>query len=259
MKIPYKIVIKEPVSKDNIDEIKHIVEESFQEIDSKLNGWNNSSEISLWNSSKSLEPIVVSSTLISILQICDTAYKMTEGAFDPTLGKITRAWKMSLRLGRLLSDKEVDEYAGACGWDKIVIGNNTLQKTHPDIALDLDGISKGYFCDICIEKLKNAGYQHILIEWGGEVKALGGPFNILTEGKITPITDTSIATSGPRYQLYPVSINGTMSIYSHFINPKTLRPFIIKNGYLPESFTTQSCALSDALATAYFIKKHLSY
>ncbi|MCH9617519.1 MAG: FAD:protein FMN transferase [Chlamydiia bacterium] len=256
MGIPYKVIVRDASTKKESKEIQGIVDETFKLIDEKLNGWNKHSEIALWNQSKSTLPIKVSPTLLTIIKLCDQAHTLTDGAFDPSLGKLIHAWKMSLRIGKPLSKREIDQIAPSLGWDKVIIGDGTLQKSHPEIEIDLDGISKGYFCDLCIENLKQAGYLQALVEWGGEVKTAGGPFKVLSGTEIIHLTNSSIATSGPKYQIYPISQGSNTLIYSHFIDRKTMTPVQFNTNGDSQSVILESCALADALATAKFTKNH---
>lgn len=257
MGIPYKVIIKDKLTKKQTKQVYDIIDNSFKVIDHTFNGWNSYSEISLWNNSKSTRPIKISARLFDLVKLCDKAHSMTNGAFDPSLGKLIHAWKMSLRIGKLLSDQEVQKIAPAVGWNKVIIGESTLQKTHPDLSLDLDGISKGYFCDLCIQRLKDAGYKNALVEWGGEIKTLDGPFKVLCGDKIINLTNSSIATSGTKFQLYPISIDSNTLIYSHFIDPNSLVPVLFDGKRDSTSVILESCALADALATSSFLTSSL--
>ncbi len=46
--------------------------------------------------------------------------RLTNGAFDPTLGPCIRLWKKSRRLGILPSGEERECALRACGWEKVV-------------------------------------------------------------------------------------------------------------------------------------------
>ena len=93
LSIPYKIIFQQSLNKETRLLIKETIENTFEEIDSKLNHWNKNSEISKWNNSPSLNPIKISKLLYQLLQICDTSHKNTSGKFDPSLGKMIQLWK----------------------------------------------------------------------------------------------------------------------------------------------------------------------
>ncbi|MCH9812254.1 FAD:protein FMN transferase [bacterium] len=247
MGIPYSVKIRN--SNLQKEQIEQVIEECFALIDTTMNGWNPSSEISRWNASKDCSPTPISPALFEILQIADAAYTQSRGYFDPSLGKAIRRTKKLLKIGQLLSDMEISALYPSVGWDKVVLHDHSLQKLHPEVEIDLDGISKGYFCDICTQKIKELGASHVLVEWGGEVKVAGGPFRVLSGGNILHITNSALATSGYRYQLYPVKEGSSYTIYSHFLDPNTLKPIPIAQ--LPEEFTQKhpSCAMADALST----------
>lgn len=253
MGIPYKVIVKDSnLSKNNLSLVQAMIENTFDDINNTINHWNKNSEISSWNRSKSLAPIKTSPLLLDIMNIAHNAYKLSCGKFDPSIGKATRLWKQSLKLGCLLTNEEIETLKLSCGLDKIIIGKDSIQKKHPDLEIDLDGITKGYFCDILAKKFSDIGLKNFLVEWGGEIKIVGGPFKILVEDRILTLSDTSIATSGPSFQLYPIKDSKT--IYSHFIDPKTLRPIAIKNFKKSVSKTSVSCAIADALATSDYVK-----
>lgn len=252
MGIPFKVIVKN-VKKEDHEIIAKAVDLCFEEIDTKLNGWNKNSEIALWNAQKSTKPIKISNSLHEIIEICDLAHEKTSGRFDPSLGKIIAKWKQVLKMGAFLSNTEIMRLAPSLGWDKISIyRDGYLQKHHKDVEIDLDGISKGYFCDICIKHLENKGFTRVLVEWGGEIKTLGD-FKVLIKGKIVPISNISVATSGYKYQIYPIDLDGTLSIYSHFIDPKTYKPIIVQGLEQEETIFHKSCALADALATSKYL------
>lgn len=246
MGMAYKILIREKISHQILTKIKKITKKTFDEVDITLNHWNKNSEISQWNNSRSTKPKEISPFLLEAIKIADQVHKLSDGKYDPSTGKVIHLWKMSLRMGKTLSEKELAPYKDSTGWDKVVIHKSSIQKMHPDLEIDLDGIAKGYFCDILTQRLREFGLKNFLVEWAGEIKVSGGPFNILSQGKIISLKDQAIATSGPCFQIY--SVNKT--IYSHFIDPKTLRFIEIKDPSFSNSITSDSCAIADGLATA---------
>ncbi|MCH9621477.1 MAG: FAD:protein FMN transferase [Chlamydiia bacterium] len=253
MGMRYMVLFKEKLNPSTRQIIQTIIDETFKEIDSTLNHWNNNSEISKWNHSTSTKPISISPLFLKAIRIADKAYTLTNGKYDPALGRATHQWKTSLRLGKFLSHDEIELLKKSCGWDKVIIKNNTLQKNHCDLKLDLDGLTKGLLCDILSEKIQRLHFNNFLVEWSGEIKCVGGPFKILVDKEINSLSDLSIATSGTLYQSYQITKNKKITTYSHFINPKTLTPFKVADLEKSKSVTHKSCSLADALATSNII------
>lgn len=250
MGMAYKILIREKISTKTLKKIQLITKNTFDEIDKTLNHWNTNSEISVWNESSSTNPQKISPFLYNAIKIADNIYHLTRGKYDPSTGKVIHLWKMALRMGKVIPEKELSLYKDSTGWDKIRLNKFFLQKLHPDLQIDLDGITKGYFCDILTTRLKKIGLKNFLVEWAGEIKAEGGPFYVLSQGKVIPLKDQSIATSGPSFQLYSID----NSLYSHFIDPASLRCLKVKEVSNSESIINKSCAVADGLATASVIK-----
>ncbi len=251
MGMAYKVLFREKVAKASVE---NLIDTIFYEIDTKLNRWNKDSELAKWNSNTSVEPILASFLFIDLTRRANLAYQLTDGLYDPSLGAVIHAWKMSLRLGFTLTLEEVNAFKKSSGWEKVVIHENAIQKLHPNLELDFDGILKGYFCDLLSEELKKIGYNNFLVEWAGEIKVTNGPFKILAGKEILSLTNQAIATSGPTYQLYPIKKDGKIIFYSHFVDPKTLQALTFEDPNLSKSIVHPSALYADALATASIIK-----
>jgi thiamine biosynthesis lipoprotein len=251
MGMAYKVLFREKVAKASVEKL---IDTIFYEIDTKLNRWNKDSELAKWNSNTSIKPIPASFLFVDLARRANLAYQLTHGLYDPSLGSVIHAWKMSLRLGSILTSAEVNSYKKCSGWKKVIIHEEAIEKLHPNLELDFDGILKGYFCDLLSEELKKIGYNNFLVEWAGEIKVTGGPFKILAGKEILSLTNQSIATSGPTYQLYPILKDGKTIFYSHFVNPKTLQALTFEDPTLSKSIVHPSALYADALATAAVIK-----
>jgi FAD:protein FMN transferase len=249
MGMRYMVLFKSKLSTTQQSQVIKTIEALLEEIDSTLNRWNKNSEISKWNHSSTTQPTKISPLLLKALLVSDQVHKMSSGLFDPTLGKAIHEWKMALRTGQLLGGNEVQSLKISTGWNKIKISGQTLQKTLPNIELDFDGITKGLFCDILTANLQKLGFKNFLVEWAGEIKISGGPFKILSGESILTLENTSIATSGPNYQLF--NVHG--KLYSHFVSPETLLPIEIKDPKKNRHSINESCAIADGMATSLFL------
>lgn len=87
--------------------------------------------------------------------------EMTGGAFDPTLGELTRLWAFD-RGGRLPDRKEIDAALKNSGFEKISVSGNELKGSR-GMTLDLGAIAKGFCLEKAAEILKEKGYRKFLI------------------------------------------------------------------------------------------------
>ncbi|MCX7832243.1 MAG: FAD:protein FMN transferase, partial [Actinobacteria bacterium] len=94
---------------------------------------------------------------VSIKLALDLA-RETDGAFDPTIGFLTKAWSFD-KGGRLPNRKEISSALKNSGYHKVsLIKNNLLNPSGP-LMIDLGGIAKGYCLDIAANYLEKKGYK----------------------------------------------------------------------------------------------------
>lgn len=102
--------------------------------------------------------VPVSPELERVLLLALNYARLTNGAFDPTLGPCIRLWKKSRRLGVLPSDEEREGALRACGWEKLSVRKGMAVKAVSGMRLDLGGMGKGFAVDRMAEMLKTRVY-----------------------------------------------------------------------------------------------------
>ena len=158
------------------------------------------------------------------------------------------------------SEEEIQTILPAIGWDRVHLDAGLFSKDHDLTSLDLGGIAKGYCVDLLIERLQEAGYRHLFVEWGGEVRAAGRhpqnrPWKIFISrlGDHNPdhavaqldLCDQAIATSGDYMQFWRVGDK----VYCHIIDPKTHRPLLCSQTSIASSSVLAStCTFADGIA-----------
>lgn len=262
-------------------------------IDLTLKGVNQSmsiysptSEISRFNQTKgpdssrdadySASPFPISEGFYQVMRTGQTLYRLTGGAWDATLKPLIDLWGFGTKQQRktLPSPQTVQTILKQIGFNHIEISlpdktPHTLQKrTHP-ISLDLGSIAKGFGVDALATLLKRQGYDHFLVEIGGEVVTAGEKRNgkAGTPGKSWvvginrpdkggnpnavylsfPLKDAALATSGDYRNFY--EIQGEP--YSHIIDPVSGYP--VTNGVVSASVIAENCTFADGLATALMV------
>jgi FAD:protein FMN transferase len=179
------------------------------------------------------DPVKVSDELFFILQKAEETSRLSDGAFDVTVGPVVKLWRLSRRSQRLPDPEKLSAARDLVGWKNVKLDakGQTVQLLKAGMQLDLGGIAKGYAGDEAIAVLKNHGIDRALVAGGGDIVASGPPpgadgWTIAiapldeSDGKSGPtltLHDAAVSTSGDAEQY--VEIDGKR--YSHIVDPKT--------------------------------------
>lgn len=186
--------------------------------------------------------------------------KLSEGAFDISIGALTELWDIPNNDSIIPVQNDIEAAAATVGYDQIVIDGNTVTLKNPDMMLDLGGLAKGYAADAMKEYLNANGAHEGFINLGGNVLTLGEkadgstyrigirkPFS--ESGEIitaVEVDDKSIVTSG-RYERY---FEKDGRIFHHILNPDTGYPY--DNDLNGVTILSDSSMEGDALSTICF-------
>lgn len=214
------------------------------------------------------EMVPISHDLWSNLAACMEIAGASNGAFDVTIGEVTRLW--NLDTWSVLEDKsnfelpsseQLQEMLQNTGYEKIQLEEDKIS-LRDEVQLDLGAVGKG----IALDEIKQLLEQQK--EVTGAVVSVGG--SILTYGqkpdgsswkvRIVNPNDTAshlgtlslngqwcVSTSGD-YERY-VEVDGVR--YHHIIDPATGYP--ADSGVRGVTILTKDGLLSDALSTACFV------
>lgn len=200
-------------------------------------------------------------------------WRATEGAFDPTVLPLVKAWGLGKEGRAALDTAAVDSIMSFVGMDRIAVDERwregraevpliTYRKFDHRVRFDPNGIAQGYTVDLVAFMLQGQGIDDYMVEIGGEVRAQGlndkgTPWTIQidkpVEGKghvqqaVVPLADRSLATSG-NYRKF-IEVDGRR--YGHTIDPRSGRPAL--NALLSATIIADDCATADALATAMLV------
>jgi len=272
MTIDYHIIVN--CSDKDQQPIKRMINETFREIDRIYNNWNPHSEISTVNRLKAYEIISISPELDHFLHLTGRIVQLTKGRFDPTIEPLLQMWKSHLQRGETPSQQDMDHIRPAVGWNHLHFKEGILFKDHDQTRVDFGGIAKGYCVDLLVERIVKAGFNDILVEWGGEIRAQGRhseerPWNIFVgrlndtdpQNAITKISleNQSVATSGDYIQNWTITHNGVETVYFHIIDPRTGNPLKSTTSTVASATVmAPTCLLADALAKGAMIHTSLS-
>ncbi|MEZ6013521.1 MAG: FAD:protein FMN transferase [Planctomycetota bacterium] len=206
-------------------------------------------------------PIALSSALWEHLAFALDVAARTEGAFDPTLGTLTRLWRRSARLGELPSPARLAEARAVAGYAHVALdpARPALSFDAPGVRLDLGGSAKGEALDRAFEVLSSRGFSRVLIDGGGDLR-LGAPPRGEPGWRVelAPLgpgagalrftaAHCAIATSGDAQQSF--ALDGVR--YGHILDPMTGLGLTARRAatvFAPDGRT------ADALATALVVR-----
>ena len=222
------------IDEQNILLADHAAQNAFKEahrLDKILSDYNSDSELSILSqNSGSPDSFSISDDLFYVLARSQELAVETEGAFDITIGPLSRLWRIA-RFKKVLPTNEKRSHAQErMGYQNLVLdyGRKKALLLKSGMVLDLGGIAKGYAADRMLTILMEHNVTRFLIDAGGDI-LLGNPpqgkagWKISIGGKKHPdlpnlvLANVAIATSGDSEQ--SITLQG--NTYSHLINPKT--------------------------------------
>lgn len=222
----------------------------------------------------------VNEHVYNLVNLSKTAWEESGGAFDVTLGALSKLWKVdsenifTSHEGPLPSLQDLTAFSSTInGVQTEKVGDEYyLVKTQAQATIDLGGIAKGYLCDEIIERLKSKNCTSAMIDLAGNLALLGEHYTDAGEkeswrvGVKSPtragylcginVSDSAVVTAGTYERYYEK--DGVK--YCHIINPFTKLPVgvtLANESYANTINHVISCtvyslsgAQCDALATA---------
>lgn len=171
----------------------------------------------------------VGADLWAILRLSHRFSQQSEGAFDATIGPLTRLWRRARNLkslpdsARIAAAQNLTNYQFLHFYKK----KHRIRMEKPGMQLDLGGIAQGYAADACLQVLYRYGLKQALVDAGGDI-ALGDPpprkegWDIDIPGaeggkQTLHLSNCGITTSGASFRF--LEVGGVR--YSHIVDPRT--------------------------------------
>ena len=205
--------------------------------------------------------------LIEILVAAKRFFEISHGTFDITIQPLLELWQYDPSADVQFWDLEpaaqgvaISEAQGLLGVDRITWTGSPdpVVRLEPGMKITLGGIAKGYIVDQGLDRLRNMGIRHALIDAGGDIAVMGGkpgsakweialrnPEDETESVAVFEISDGAIATSGNYYRYFDPSAE-----VGHVMDPRTgFSAFESSSA----TVVATTCMEADALATAVFI------
>lgn len=245
------------------------IEMVLKDVNAKMSTYDKNSELSRFNQFTEVnQPVEISTDLATVIREAIRLNQVTEGALDVTVGPVVNLWGFGpeKRPERQPTAEQLAERQAWVGIEKLKLtqrdGKFYLEKSVPQLYVDLSSIAKGFGVDLVAETLEQVGAKDYMVEIGGEIRTKGK--NI--EGKdwqiaiekpsfdgsrsieqVIGLQDLAMATSG-NYRIY-FEENGKR--FAHEIDPKTGQP--IQHHLASITVLHPSTMTADGLSTGLFV------
>jgi thiamine biosynthesis lipoprotein len=194
--------------------------------------------------------------LVHLLQISDDIWRLTDGAFDPTVQPLWRCYADHFaNPGADPAGPPPETLAEAVrlvGWTKVGVSRDRIVLGERGMGLTLNGIAQGYITDRVVDLLRQEGIHSSLVDMG-EIRTLGHrPDGRAWRAEIATgapprrtldLVDKAVATTSA--DGFQFDAGGRCN---HLFNPATGRcagPAVSRTVIAP------TAAVADALATAF--------
>ena len=131
----------------------------IHKVDELMSDYKSDSQISLVNRDAFKQAVEVSELTYEVLQKSIEFSKLTDGAFDVTVGPLVDLFRSEGKEQVAPSEEQIARARLKVGFEKLKLDdkNRSVRFTVDGMRLDLGGIAKGYAIDKAIEAMKRCG------------------------------------------------------------------------------------------------------
>ncbi len=237
------------------------IDEAFAElrrIDRTMTRFTADSDVGRINRAAVGSAVRVSDDTATVLASALAWAEVSDGRFDPCLGRAVELWDVGGRAAPPRSDRVVRLEGGQL-YKALELDGARARLHRAEAAVDLGGIAKGFGVDAAARALQDLGVFHALINVGGDLVALGvgeneEPWRIGVRSPDEPdsmievlaVSDRAVATSGDYLQYFQ---HGGRR-YHHLLDPVSAEPR--RTAMRSLTVEAATCFEADAAATALF-------
>lgn len=198
--------------------------------------------------------------MVDVIHQSQKISRQTGGKFDISIKPVVDLYQKHRALDQTLPPRSaIQEALDRVNYRDVMVDNDILRFSQPEMSITLDGIAKGYIVDRGVGTLRRLGYGNVLVEAGGDLATLGynpretswqigvrspreGEENILTR---VNVRDQGLATSGDYLQYFSNDLR-----HHHVMNPQQ---GISSSELASVSILAPSAMLADGYATAVMV------
>lgn len=200
----------------------------MRELNGTLSDYLINSEVSQL-SKTSNQSVAVSIDLWNVLLTAQNISKLSQGAFDVTVGPLTLIWRKAMRRSKFPDLNLIKTASQVVGYNLIEVNENQpiVELKKSKMRIDLGGIAKGFVADQALKILVSNGFPKAAVDAGGDIALGEAPPN--SEGWMIQVfeessnqtsiylSDCGIAVSGNTYR----NLVHDGVTYSHIVDPRT--------------------------------------
>lgn len=261
----FSVTLIAPSDDISMQRLQARIIETLDAIENLASTWRDDSELSRFNANKNSGWIDTSLELCNAIEGALEISRLTDGAFDITVGPLVNAWGFGPdgEVAEPPADDTVHALLQAVGYENLQTRCEApaVAKKTGTLYVDLSGWAKGFAVDELAVLLDAHQLRDYLVEIGGEIRvrghnAEGLKWAVAVEAPSTTqrvpqtvlrVTDVSVATSGD-YRNY-FEYDGRR--YSHTIDARTGQP--VSHTLAAVTVVNASAAFADAMATALLV------
>ena len=159
---------------------KRCIEAGFEQlkrIDAMMSDYKDDSELSRVNREAFANPVKVSPELFEILQKSVEFSRLSNGAFDVTVGPLVDLWHKAGEANVVPDENTLAAAKARVGFEKLILDANerTVQFAVKGMRLDLGGIAKGYAVDKAVGAMRREGAIGGMVCASGDIRCFGKP------------------------------------------------------------------------------------
>jgi FAD:protein FMN transferase len=242
------------------DKIRCALQDAVNAVDTQMSTWMPDSDLMRLNAAPLGEWVAAPDQLKEVLRLGLEIGRASGGAFEIGMGDAVTAWGFGPEAATPDGIRAAMTTKRVPAPTALEIGEHHVRKSAA-IALDLNGIAKGYGVDRLADTLRRHGIVDALVGIDGEMRALGlrpdgEAWTVAVEApdvsrrtphSVLALQDAAVATSGD-YRHF-VDVRGRR--LSHTMDPVRGAPLLAS----PASVTVvaRTCAQADAWATALMV------
>jgi thiamine biosynthesis lipoprotein len=202
----------------------------IEKLEQLLSDFREDSELSLLTRQAVGAPMRVSPELFEVLERSLEISRLSDGAFDVTIGPVSQLWRRARHEGRPPDPAELAKARKLVDYRLVELDSRarTVMFRESGMQLDLGAIGKGYAADEALRVLESRGIHRALIDAGGDLR-LGDPpperagwrVELFDPGGsaapcVLTLRGVGVATSGDAFQ----RLERNDERYSHIVNPR---------------------------------------
>jgi len=151
--------------------------EKFKIVDDLMSTYKSQSQITAVNNNAFKAPVKISPPFMDVLLKSIEYSKLTDGAFDVTVGPVIKLWRDAEKAQKLPTPEQITQTKAKVGYEKLILdpNNMTTKFAAEGMQIDLGAIAKGYAIDQAIEAMQAAGAAGAMVDAGGDIRCWGKP------------------------------------------------------------------------------------